>query len=421
MIRLVSLIIAAGVVGSGCSPKAADPGIAPLANPAGETSRYPHLAVGADRSLWMSWLEDEPGGSVRVQVARYDDNAWSDPVTVAASTTLFDNWADTPAVTEISDTMVLVHWLARSGAGTYAYDVKMAVSRDAGANFGPAFTLHTDGTPTEHGFVSHYATELGFGAVWLDGRETGAGATHQHGHGSAGAMQLRYAEYTADGTRTAGGVLDERVCDCCQTDAARGSDRLYVAYRDRSLTEVRDIALAVRTPNTQTDGAGATWRNRGIAAADGWHIDGCPVNGPALAANGNALALAWYTVANDEPAIRIARSTDRGVSFFETALILSGTPLGRTDIVLLDDARLIVSWVEKTTSGRVAVFAQEYGVHGKPGPRIEVTELAADRSGGFPQMIRLGNRLVFAWTDSTGEQTAVRTGSIAVSALARKL
>ena len=35
---------------------------------------------------------------------------------------------------------------------------------------------------------------------------------------------------------------------------------------------------------------------------DGWKIAACPVNGPAVAANGKRVALAWFTAPNDADA-----------------------------------------------------------------------------------------------------------------------
>ena len=42
--------------------------------------------------------------------------------------------------------------------------------------------------------------------------------------------------------------------------------------------------------------------------ADGWHMEGCPVNGPSIAADGDDVVLGWFTAANDEPRVQLARS-----------------------------------------------------------------------------------------------------------------
>ena len=45
-------------------------------------------------------------------------------------------------------------WLEKSGSGTYAYDVRMATSKDGGRTWSKPFLLNRDGRKTEHGFVT---------------------------------------------------------------------------------------------------------------------------------------------------------------------------------------------------------------------------------------------------------------------------
>ncbi len=65
---------------------------------------------------------------------------------------------------------IVAHWLQKSAASTYAYDVRLSYSTDDGKTWSPSFTPHHDGTPTEHGFASLFPMGEGFGLVWLDGR-----------------------------------------------------------------------------------------------------------------------------------------------------------------------------------------------------------------------------------------------------------
>ena len=80
-----------------------------------------------------------------------------------------------------------------------------------------------------------------------------------------------------------------------------------LAYRDRGEAEERDIAV-VRL----RDGV---WSAPATVHADGWKIDACPVNGPAIAAQGSEVLVGWYTEAGGVPSVRIARSGDGGVLF----------------------------------------------------------------------------------------------------------
>jgi hypothetical protein len=51
-------------------------------------------------------------------------------------------------------------------------------------------------------------------------------------------------------------------------------------------SEVRDIAVARYESGR--------WSEPVYPGAEGWRIEGCPVNGPALAADRDRVALAWF-------------------------------------------------------------------------------------------------------------------------------
>jgi hypothetical protein len=256
---------------------------------------------------------------------------------------------------------------------------------------------HDDGTPTEHGFVTLLATGDVARAVWLDGRHTGGG--HDHAAGAAGAMTVRSAMIGVDGRRAGVDVeIDARACDCCQTDAALTADGPVVVYRDRSDREVRDIAL-VRY-------GGGQWSEPVPVHDDGWEIDACPVNGPAVDARGRDVVVAWFT-APDMPRVRVAFSQDAGRTFAPPVEVASGDVAGRVDVVLLDDGRAVVSWLQPAASG-AEIRAQPFDRDGPAGAAVVVASSSVQRASGFPQMTRAGGGLLFAWTDA-GEPAQVRT------------
>src|SRR5262245_18891800 len=119
-------------------------------------------------------------------------------------------------------------------------------------------------------------------------------------------------------------MLDMKVCECCQTSAAMTDDGPVVVYRDSSDQEIRDISV-IRL----TDGK---WSQPRWVAQDGWQINGCPVNGPAIAASGRRVAVAWFTGAAGAQNVKLAFSGDLGESFGETITVDDGSPLGRVDV-----------------------------------------------------------------------------------------
>ena len=377
-----------------------DGGMREIASPAGEDSTVPHLARTPAGDAVMSWIEPWQEGH-RLRVAALRSGSWLEPVTVASGDHWFVNWADFPSIVPIDETRWLAHWLVRAAERPYAYDVYLADSQDGGQHWAAPFKLHHDGTLTEHGFVSMFprtvdrglsGSALEAGVVWLDGRETAAG----------GAMTLRAATVTGDGLVADERLLDERVCDCCQTDAAWTDSGPIVAYRDRTVAEIRDISIVRRL----ADG----WTEPVPAAADGWHIEGCPVNGPAIAARGLEVALVWYTAANDTPRVRLSRSIDGGETFTEPVEVSAGAPLGRVDVDFSEAGHVLVSWLERDDAGGAELRLRRFGPDPQDvRPAHTVVRTALNRPAGFPQMLRMNDHVLVAWTDVNEKPNRIRT------------
>jgi hypothetical protein len=237
------------------------------------------------------------------------------------------------------------------------------------------------------------------GAVWLDGRNF-ASKSDSHAHGaSKEEMTLRHAAVSADGKLSEEAVLDTRVCECCQTSAAQTTEGAVVVYRDRSEKEVRDISI-VRF-------VGGRWTEPKTVHNDGWEIQGCPVNGPSVAAGGRRVAVAWFTAAADAPRVKVAFSEDAGASFGQAIQVDDGSSLGRVDVLMLADGSAFVTWLERAEKG-AEVRARRIRPDGSRGKSIIVAESSAARASGFPQMARSGSEIVFAWTE-TGPAPRVRT------------
>ena len=108
---------------------------------------------------------------------------------------------------------------------------------------------HRDGTATEHGFVSLFPFNDSLGAIWLDGRNFASGTK-----GESANMMLLMTSVAPTGTAGPERVLDERVCDCCQTSLAVTSSGPAVVYRDRLDGEIRDINIVRWSDSGWTSG-----------------------------------------------------------------------------------------------------------------------------------------------------------------------
>lgn len=368
--------------------------------PAADDSRGPNLSAGGGR-LVLSWIEPS-GERHRLRYAELGDAAWSRPRDVAEGTDWFVNWADFPSVVPIADSLWAAHWLVSQPAGGYAYDVHLSFSTDAGDTWSESVLAHDDGTATEHGFVSLFPHSGAVGLVWLDGRKT-AGGTHGADH--AGGMTLRYAVLGPGNDAQAGGEIDGLVCDCCQTDAAIAASGPVVVYRNRTREEIRDIYVM-----RHVDGA---WQEPRPVADDGWVIAGCPVNGPAIAADGSEVAVAWFTGVGERSSVRLARSFDSGATFgVPIEIAVADTP-GRAGIALLPGGGAAVSWLCERPGNDTGVCLRTVSRRGIPGPVLEVS--GSDRVPALtvPQLASHGNALVAAWLADEGGTTALRSARIA--------
>ena len=396
LVRLPIIIFAALLIG--CDAASTDNvtlgPIDTLQSPAGSGSGEPNLATGADGRVYLSWLEDGDDSTHTLRFSVLEKEGWSAARTIARRSDFFVNWADFPSLTPLSATALAAHWLQRSANAKYAYDVRIAQSTDGGQSWSESIVPHRDGTATEHGFVSLFPFQDSLGAVWLDGRNFARAAK-----GESANMMLLMTTIAPSGATGVERVLDERVCDCCQTALAVASSGPVVVYRDRLEGEIRDISIARWSATGWTRGA--------VVHADNWRIDACPVNGPAVDASGDRVAVAWFTGTRDTARVYLARSADGGLSFGEPIRIDEGNPVGRVDVELDDQGGAIVSWMEFASEQQADVRVRLVGPDGAPTASRVVARTSGARASGFPRMAASGDNLVFAWTEA-GTPSRVR-------------
>lgn len=154
------------------------------------------------------------------------------------------------------------------------------------------------------------------------------------------------------------------------------------------------------------------WSEAAPVHRDNWQIAACPVNGPALSANGKNVALAWFTAKGDEGHTYVAFSGDSGKSFGTPVRLDDASALGRVDVALLDDGSAAATWIE-FADGKAQFRMRRLTATGERSPAATVAGLAASRASGYPRMAHAGGELIFAWTES-GTASKVITARVAV-------
>ena len=360
----------------------------------------PRFSQGADGGLVLSWMESLESGAA-LQYAALTDGSFGRPGRVVIEPRMFVNWADLPSVMQVKDDHLIAHWLRYSADKTYSYDVVVSQSANAGATWSEPVTAHSDGTPTEHGFVSMYPQADGVALLWLDGRNT----ANEPGENILDtSMTLRSAVVTSDGRVTHEQLVDDSVCDCCQTDVAVSSKGPVAVYRDRTAEEVRDIYVT-----RYIDGQ---WQPGLSIHEDNWVIAGCPVNGPSIVATHDNVAITWFSVVNGSPVVKVITSEDGGISFAEPIEVASGRLAGYVGLAALNDASLVVSWVSRNETGSNSLNLRRITNDGQLEPVHVIAEISQLRV--FPQLAFQNDSLFIAWTDERDGTRQLRLAQVPV-------
>ncbi|MBS9523026.1 exo-alpha-sialidase [Litoribacter alkaliphilus] len=402
ILTIVTMLLIVGCNQEKASEKNETPAVTQLQFDMDQNAKYgqPYLYSNQADVVMMSFIKTE-GDQHSLFYTYLQNNEWSEPQKIATGSDWFVNWADYPQISSFKENSLISFFLQKSGEGVYSYDIKLSHS-EGGNTWSDPHPLHDDGKEAEHGFVSFVPYEDKMLAAWLDGRNTAGGHDAHHGH-NGGAMTLRAALLDKHGNKPIEWELDDKVCDCCQTSATLTSKGPVIVYRDRSDEEVRNISIV-----RYVDGE---WTSPRPVYPDNWKIPGCPVNGPRIDGKGNLLGVAWFAAPNGRPEVKVAFSQDAGENFKQPIPINSGNTIGRVDFTLIDEESGIVSWMEGAD-----ILARKINVDGNVGPIVQIASSSDQRSSGFPQMTKSGDKLVFAWTDTKKDNSEILTAQISVAA-----
>jgi hypothetical protein len=399
------LLLAIGaLVFAGCGSNSKEPeapkepeaigSIAELPAPAPESSGEPNLSTGASGKTYLSWIERDEKNLSSVRFAFRTPEGWSETRTVAQSYNMLINWADVPSLFELHDGFLAAHWLVALPNGDDGYNVSVALSKDEGKTWSKPLTPHRDGKKGEHGFVSLAPAggNKGVSVIWLDPRKL------VDEEGDVALMQTTVGE---DGKLGMESQIDPRVCECCQPTAIPVSDGLLAVYRDRSADEIRDVVTS------RFDGS--KWSEPKTVADDKWKIDACPIQGPAISAAGENVAVAWFTAANEKPKVQVVLSKDGGKTFGVPVQVDDGNPVGRVDVAALESGGAVVTWIEQVANA-AEVRAKEVGPAGQKHETRTVAKTTLGNASGFPRVERNGKEFVFAWTDTEAHRVKTAVG-----------
>lgn len=374
-----------------------------LSSPAESQSSLSRLTTDPKGGVHLSWVQTREKESALYH-STLEDQQWSEPSRIASGNNWFVNWADFPFLS-VNTLGKTAHWLQQSSDGTYDYDVVASFYNPISTEWRAGKVIHKDGISAEHGFVSMLPMEGSRTFItWLDGRNTKNGSDHGVGgtktgtEDGPGGMTLRAGIFSQSGETEQEWELDGLTCDCCQTSSALASEGPVVVYRDRTVDEIRDIYI--------TRWVKEAWTTPVPVYTDSWQIAGCPVNGPAVAAQEDHLAVAWFSANNDHPKVSLAISNDGGATFQAPVTIADGNTNGRVSIAILASGKIAVSWLQ--TNGPNADL--EVSLLSPTGQILEsgtVAQTKSSRRSGFPVLVAQGESIYITWTDITDSNVKV--------------
>ena len=358
--------------------------------PALPDSGMPLLTSGPDGSIYLAWTETTPLKDHALRFSKWTGDSWTPPETITQGKNWFVNWADFGSLTVLPDRSMLAHWLPRAeGGGKFGYGIRIARRDPDRPVWKQIHGMSLEEKVDYAGFLT-FAPGHGAATYLAPPKEAGhAAVAHDDEHGHR--KTARFIEFRADGTVETDKELDADVCSCCQTALGKTRNGWIAAYRDHLPGEIRDISV-VRFAN-------GVWTKPRTLSPDGWKINGCPTDGPALLAKDSNVAIAWLTRAGDVPKVQLALSSDEGRTFRRPVRIDSGNPLGRPAITAFDESSYLVTWLEKTANANPEIRIRRISYDGALSEPRTILQAPLGRASGFPKAVVSGENIFLAWRD----------------------
>jgi hypothetical protein len=296
----------------------------------------------------------------------------------------------------VPDPLITVTWNAREGTT----QIRTARSRDGGRTFTEEMNLQTKGAIGDRGWQASALDVRGrLHTIWLDhramaaARASGDHSEHKGEHDGVAMAQRSGLYYAADGVPER--ELFKGVCYCCKTALAAGpKGEIYAAWRHVFAGNMRDMGFTL-----SRDG-GKTFTPLMRVNQDGWSIQGCPDDGPAMAVDAKGtIHLVWPTVKDEQGVILYATSQD-GRTFTTPRRLrgLGSRKPSHPQIAIGTNGNPVVAWDEVLQGVRHAA------IH-RIGDARPAEVIGASTS--YPVMAATGTGLVAVWTAGPPDRSTI--------------
>ena len=295
--------------------------------------------------------------------------------------------------------------------------IQISRSRDGGKTFDPPSTLQSPGVAGDRGWQALTLDAKGAAhAIWLDHRGMATGGSKDHsahkGEHDGVAMAQKSGLYYASSRGASGNEreLFKGVCYCCKTAITTGPDgTLYAAWRHVFAGNFRDIAF------TSSRDGGKSFAAMTRVNQDGWSINGCPDDGPAMAVEASGVVhLVWPTVLNGaEGAILHAVSRDGRTFAAAVRIPTMGAPKPSHPQIAIDGTgRIFVAWDEAMSGVRRAAIRQITPNRSAGLSFGDIQMLGEDGPSLYPVLAPLSTGVIAVWTSGPPDRSTIAVRSI---------
>ena len=225
-------------------------------------------------------------------------------------------------------------------------------SLDDGQSFEAPRRLNDDVDVTGHAFAVMALNRQGhLYLAWLDGRDR----VQARKEGRELAASSVYGTVSKDGGAhfAPNWRWVQGTCQCCRLAMAFDADqRPILMWRHIFGDNVRDHGIG----RLVADGKELVWRR---AHEDGWRIQGCPHQGPALLASDRQRTLAaWYTMQQAQPRLLVG-AFDRDGALHDGPLVIEGHMPRHPDLAEVGGTTVLVYLDDRVDAGEVTLLRRD--------------------------------------------------------------
>ena len=361
----------------------------------GSNAAEPAIAAVADGRIFVAWVEHRADKGADVFVREFDSSgsAKADSVRVNPEAGTAKAWrGDPPTIRVGGNGTIFVGWNAATEGSAGASNLQLSVSSDGGRSFAPPVKVNDDSAPASHGMHALAVGDDGrVYMAWLDerylaGRERSG--HHNEMEGGEPNAELYFA-VSSDGGETfsPNRRIVGDVCPCCKASitAPEKDGNMYIGWRQVLPGEFRHISIVASSDKGETFGQPV------MVSDDRWKLSACPVSGPSLIQDGDALAVTWYSGGEAGPhGLYWTHTHDAGKTFSEPMLISEGN--GGGSPVLLGD---LVAWAD--SDKLFTAYISDHQTENK-------TDLG---DGSVPAGAAISNKLFLAFARRHGSDSSV--------------